>query len=492
MEPPKQFSRDDGAEAAFLAAQYGLIADDWQEDILKAWFARGKDGKLLAKRAGLSIPRQNGKNALLEIAELFKLVVEHRSILHTAHEVKTAKEAFDRIRSFFDPNYGASDEMVALVRKIRDTNGQEAIWLKCTGIPPCTRGQGRKCRGAAIRFVARSRGSGRGFTADDLIFDEAQELQDAHIAAQMPVLSASKSGDSQVIFTGTPPPPGADGEPYRRLRDQALKGKSKTIAWHEWSPVKLPEPTDRKACLEAALDTNPAAGTRLALAAIAEEYDALSGAAFAQERLGSWDERARPSLIPKATWAALVTDSPPSDGVTVFAVKFAKDGDCMSIGGARRNGGNVFVESFGIADLSGQRAAVEWLTARADTTSLIAVDGKGSADNFIADLIGAGFARHRIRRTTASEYYAAHSALILAIGEQTISHSGQKGLAVQVQAAGKRVTASEQGGWLFTPVTPGADLTALQAVMLAHYYALTARARSVGGRSTGSRTTRSR
>src|SRR5690606_22060142 len=177
-----------------------------------------KNGRWAASRVGLAVPRQNGKNAILEIVELYKMVELGRRILHTAHEVKTARKAFTRLLSFFE-NERKYPELASLVLTVRRTNGQEAILLK---------------NGASIEFVARSKGSGRGFTVDDLVCDEAQELSEDVLAALLPTISAAPSGDPQVTMTGTPPAPSMDGEAWTRLRKSGHEGTPR-VAWAEWS-----------------------------------------------------------------------------------------------------------------------------------------------------------------------------------------------------------------------------------------------------------------
>ena len=160
LEPKRSARFDDGGDACFLASRYGLTPDPWQAMVVVSWLGRSSSNRLAAGRCGLAVPRQNGKNGILEVVELFKIVVQGRKVLHTAHEVKTARKAFVRLRSFFE-NGRRWPELAVLVREIRQTNGQEAIVLS---------------NGGSVEFVARSRGSGRGFTVDDLVLDEAQEL----------------------------------------------------------------------------------------------------------------------------------------------------------------------------------------------------------------------------------------------------------------------------------------------------------------------------
>ena len=110
-----------------------------------------------------------------------------RDSLHTAHEVKTARKAFLRLAGFFE-SARQWPELAALVSEVRRTNGQEAIVLT---------------NGGSVEFIARSKGSGRGFTVDDLVCDEAQELGTEAYAALKPTISAAPSGDPQTCLLYT-------------------------------------------------------------------------------------------------------------------------------------------------------------------------------------------------------------------------------------------------------------------------------------------------
>ena len=82
-----------GADAGTLGEAYGLKPDLWQQYVLDDWLATNTKGALLSGVCGLAVPRQNGKNAILEIVELFKATIQGRRILHTAQELKTARKA---------------------------------------------------------------------------------------------------------------------------------------------------------------------------------------------------------------------------------------------------------------------------------------------------------------------------------------------------------------------------------------------------------------
>src|SRR5699024_3149953 len=123
--------------------------------------------------------RQNGKNAVVEILELYALTILGFRVLHTAHEVKTARKAFLRLASFFE-NDRERPDLAGMVKSIRQANGQEQIFLT---------------NGGSVEFIARSKNSGRGFTVDMLVCDEAQECPEEAQAALLPTFPAAPSGD---------------------------------------------------------------------------------------------------------------------------------------------------------------------------------------------------------------------------------------------------------------------------------------------------------
>lgn len=469
-EPRRSEKWTDGDDACFLAASYGLTADPWQEVIVTSWLGRRADGRLTSGRCGLSVPRQNGKNAILEIVELFKMVVLGRKILHTAHEVKTARKAFLRLRSFFE-NERRWPELAALVAPggIRQTNGQEAIVLT---------------NGGSIEFVARSRGSGRGFTVDDLVLDEAQELTDEQLEALLPTISAAPSGDPQIIMTGTPPPPSADGAPFRRMRAAGVEGKDKRLSWHEWSPESLPDPTNHAAMLDCAAATNPALGVRLQMQVIEDELAQMSFEGFMRERCGAWDADALGGVVDYPTWLGLAIPKAevPQEGALAYAVKFSADGERVSMAvGCRPPNGPVHVESFGVRPLlDGVAEIVPWIAERWRNASEIVLDGRAGTGDLFAALVAAGVPKRRIRIVSVDEAITAHSGMLRAIDEGDMTHAAQPGLDAQVRIAGRRKIGNA-GGWGWQAVTPDGDVTAFDAVTLARAAAKVARRRTGTG-----------
>lgn len=305
--------RSDADDAEFLAASYGLVPDEWQRLVLEDWLAIRPDGRWASLKCGLAVPRQNGKNGIIEVRELFGMVELGEKFLHTAHEVKTARKAFLRLASFFE-NERKWPELAELVKEIRRTNGQEAVVLT---------------NGGSVEFVARSKGSGRGFTVDTLVMDEAQELDDDALEALMPTTSASPLGNPQWIFTGTPPGPKAAGEVFTRTRAEALERKGGRLCWHEWSAEGEVDLDDRRVWAA----TNPGLGIRLQWDVVEGERSTFSDEGFGRERLGMWDEASTFRVIDAQTWGrcadsasqvaseiALSVDTTPDQSVTSIAI----------------------------------------------------------------------------------------------------------------------------------------------------------------------------
>jgi hypothetical protein len=455
--------------------------------VIVSWLGRTPADRLAAGRCGLSVPRQNGKNGILEVVELFKIVVQGRKVLHTAHEVKTARKAFMRLRSFFE-NERLWPELAGMVKEIRQTNGQEAVVLT---------------NGGSVEFVARSRGSGRGFTVDDLVLDEAQELSDEQLEALLPTISAAPSRDPQIIMTGTPPPPNADGAPFKRMRLSGVAGKDHRLSWHEWSPVRAPSTTvwppvdqaERDAVLTAAAATNPALGDRIQLSVVTDEMDGMSFSGFMRERCGAWDSDALGGVIDYPSWLdlALPAEMAPTSGTLAFAVKFSVDGHRVGVGVALHEDGLTHVEALGVAATAdGTSELVAWLAQRWRKASAILIDGKSGAGDLRTSLIAAGVSARRVRIVTTDEAITAHSGMLRAINERQVSHLAQPGLDAAVRCAGQRKIGTA-GGWGWTAVTPDGDVTSLEAVTLARHGAATGKPKTGEGRTaSGNRTTTTR
>lgn len=430
----------DGDDAAFLGSSYGLTPDAWQLDVLRSWLAVDSKGRLRCGRVGVSVPRQNGKNAILEIVELFKMVAQGRKVLHTAHEVKTARKAFLRLASFFE-NERKYPELAGLLVEVRRANGQEAIVLS---------------NGGSCEFVARSRGSARGFTVDDLVMDEAQELTDEQLEALLPTISAAPQGDPQQVYTGTPPGPNSNGDVFSRVRRAGVEGKDRRLCWFEWSiPDDVRPNVAVKSWRELAAETNPALGVRLNMQTVKDELGAMSAEGFCRERLGKWDlGMTGTKAIEFAKWRRLTisSDEAPVDGRVAYGVRFSVDGSVAALAAARRpaDGGPIHVEGVQVFDMAGGIGPLlDFLVPRAASAAQIAIDGKSGADMLIQALRDAGVKNKKlIIKMVPDTVTAACAELLQALTDMSLSHIGQSVLNRQVEIATPRKIGNFGGfGW---------------------------------------------
>jgi hypothetical protein len=420
---------------------YGCELDPWQRLVLDCWLGKDENNKYTVTSAGLSLPRQNGKNVCLEAREFFGLVVNGEKILHTAHQVRTSKKSFRRLAAMFTDK--KHPEVTDIVKNIRYTNGEECIELD---------------NGGLIEFSARSRQAARGFDGISLVvFDEAQELMDDQVEAIMATLSASQTGTRQLIYTGTPPYPNCPGDVFRRRRTICLEDAGKHDCWHEWSlaadnleKVNIGDSTLWYMC-------NPALGIRLSEEFTSEEYRSMSPDGFARERLGWWTPRVttkEETALDIGAWQDCMSDDLKPNGKTAYGVKFSADGSEVCLCGAvipvTGKPRISLIERKSTAH--GTKWLADWLKARYQKSSCVVIDGRNGVDVLCDRLSTVYRAKGSVIRPNAKDMIAAVSFLVDAVNDGSLTwYSGQEDLNDSATTSVRRPIGQ---GWGFGGANP--------------------------------------
>lgn len=440
-------SQNHWREVSDLCRAYDLVLDPWQDEVLEAALGERADGTWAASRVGIAVPRQAGKTALFEARELAGLLLyEEKLMIHSAHLVSTALEAFNRIKYYFE-NF---DDLRRRVKRVREGNGDWAVEMM---------------NGSRLLFKARARGSGRGFSADLLMLDEAQILGEREWAAMLPTMSARPN--PQAWLAGTPPGPVDDGAAFTKLREAAKVGLDKRLTWVEWSIA------DRKADVsDRALwwRANPGMEYgRPALESVEDEFHSMDADTFARERLGRWDAGASGSQVFRRTQWDVLKGECPDDVVASFGVKFTSDGSGVALGAAYRHESGVHVEPIRQANMGeGTQWLVDELVARADGAAQIVIDGKSGAGFLVNALRDAGVKNKRmVLLPSLDQYVTAHQMFEQAVFEGSLSHSGKSAFDEQVLSVQRRKIGSSGGfGWS-APL--GETVVSVDAVTLAFW-----------------------
>ncbi len=430
-----------GTEAVELAQHAGLILDPWQCAVLDVGLGERADGQWSAFEVACVVSRQQGKGAIFEALALAKLVLFGSELfIYSSHEFKTSREAFRRIGNLID----ASPELRSRVLRTVKNPSEHGYDFR---------------NGARLRFFARSGGSGRGWSADDLFFDEAFRLDGSAMAALLPTLSTRPN--PQVWYASSAAL--ADSEQLHTLRRRALKGEgTERLAYLEWSAPEDADPADRGAWAQA----NPALGYRLTEEFIASEFEAMGEAEFRRERLSIPDDPASMSqaLDPLAYAACVDYESRALDPVT-FALEVAEDRgwSCIGVGGKRADGlAHVAVVDY--------RRDTAWVVDRCVELHRkwkplgFVVDPASPAGSFIPALEAAGV---RVIKPSARDVAGACGTFADLIRQGGVRHRDDPSLSVAVRAAKWRAVGDARR----FERRASSDISPLMAVVLALWHA---------------------
>lgn len=438
----------DGVVAAKLASEFFGEPIEWQEYVLTALLARDEDDKYQFHAIALTVPRQNGKSWDVLARCLYGLVADGERILYTCQHGDTSDEMFRRLSEIFEDD--ENEALKDLLKNVRKTNGQQAIYLK---------------NGGYIRFTTRTNSLARGKSYDVIIYDEAQELTESQQAASLFAISASRKHNTQIIYLGTPPDPSCTGDVFTHLHDAAHEGEKGAIPWIEWGVSEIGDIYDKKRWRR----VNPSLNKLIDETAIEGELT-TSKDTFARERLGWWSKHVKhtAAIVPgdwEKTSIKAIGDAYRSK--SALAVKFSMDGSRFTVSGCKSNGKGEFaieVVKAGTTE-DGTKQLAEYLFERASEHSCVVIDGLAGSDALCEHLSELKAPRGYVIRPSGGNVSAATTGFVDGLADGSVKHTKQSSLDESAKHSIKRPI-GQKGGWGFDCPMPY-DSTPIESAALA-------------------------
>lgn len=431
------FKKSDGKKAIELYKKTKREIYPWQETIVNRILAKNEDGLWTHSKFGYSVPRQNGKNEIVAIVELYALHQGLR-VIHTAHRTSTSHKAWERLCALLDESNTEYDSLKA--------SGREMVEL------PTTNGR--------VEFRTRTTLGGLGESFDLLIIDEAQEYTDDQESALIYTIAASPN--PQTIMTGTPPTPHSSGMVFSNLRTKALTEETEDTGWAEWSVPEESDVNDRDLWYL----TNPSLGYRVTERAVKAEIrgDDID---FNIQRLGLWLKYNQQSAITEVEWNALTVEELPNlVGKLFVGIKYGVDGQnvAMSIA-VKTESEKIFIETI---DCRPARAGNNWILKfllEADYEEVIVdgASGQGTLEKEMQQLELGSLIKPKV-----SEFITANSEFEQGIYQEQIQHMNQPSLAKVATNSDKRAIGSN-GGFGYKSQLEEFDIVLLDSAILAYW-----------------------
>lgn len=439
-----------GDAAVKLAASAGLFLDEWQQLVLRRMLGEGPNGKWAAREVGFLVARQNGKGAVLEARELAGLyLLGERVIVHSAHQMKTAKVAFGRVWDMIR----SSPHLMAARPRERTGNEEVSITL---------------ASGQKLLFVPRQSGTIRGFTVDVALLDEAQDLSFAAFRAVNPTMLAAPN--PQTIYCGTVPGPGATPDQWTSVRDRGRRGDDPRLLWAEWNPGETWGDLDDRSAWMA---SNPSVGAlnrapgspEITVLDIEDSRRSMADDpdGFAREVLSIWPPLpGGVSAFGAGLWEACGVSVPSGVPVGGLALAASMDLTHAALVAAGQAGDLVHVRP--LQHGPGTWWAVDAAKAAQSRHDVdIAVDGKGPAAVLIPHLQAAGV---RLKVLTTPEVFDACAGISEMVRGGWLRHRSYPELDAAVAGAVKRESVDR---WAWGRRKSSSDISPLEAATFAAF-----------------------
>ena len=435
-----------GSEAAAIYNSSGRTAQPWQELMLEDIMAVNSEGLYVHMKFGWSIPRRNGKSEILIMRSLYAVSHGER-VLYTAHRTTTSHSAYEKILDRLAKAGYEKDKDFISTKQF----GLEHIeWTDGEGV---------------INFRTRTSTGGLGEGYDLLIIDEAQEYTADQESALKYVVTDSKN--PQTLMCGTPPTAVSSGTVFLNYRKACLTGSdnAQDCGWAEWSVPELTDAHDPELWYE----TNPSLGTILSERTIRSELgdDQVDDNI---QRLGLWLRYSQRSAISRKEWDSFLLPEKPvlkEPARLFFGVKFSKTTGNVSLAAAvKQADGRIFVEAI---DCRPVREGNDWIIAflRNPHAEKVCIDGAGNQSILVNDMNNAQVKCAAILPKT-SDVIEANALFEKQLFACQICHMGQPALAQAASNCEHRAIGNS-GGFGYSSILKGADVSLLEAVSLAHW-----------------------
>jgi hypothetical protein len=447
-----------GDEALELAEMAGLELDGWQQFVLSTSLSTRPDGVWSALEIGVEVSRQNGKGGILEARELAGLfLLDEGLIIHSAHEFATAEEALERMVSILDDAPLAYRQRIKTVKR---SHGQEGIYLR---------------NGQRLRYRTRTKGGGRGFSADLVVLDEAMHIPEAMHGALMPTLSARPN--PQIWYTGSAVDQESmdNGLVFARVRDRAVKGEDPRLAYFGWSaPFDHPHEVPEAAAGDPGVwaQANPALGIRITAEYIEAEQRSMDPRTFAVERLGVGDWPAMTAdgaVINVKTWLSLVDTGSAAAGEVFGAFDVPTDRSGASIAVAsQRDDGLAHCEVIRQDRGTGWVAdALEAFARKSRPVKVFYVE-RSPAAALVTPALAARLKELDVELVAlnSGEYGRACGSFFDAVDQRTLRHLGTGEMVTAIKGAAKQPMGE---AWAWSRKSSTVDISPLVAATVAHW-----------------------
>jgi hypothetical protein len=429
---------------------------EWQKQVVRGMLGVGEDGLFATANDGMCVARQNGKGVILQAVEVFfAFELGYPLVMHTAHEFATSQVHQARLDEFIQ-NCPQLHSRVKDKGGYRHANGQESIVLKS---------------GCTIAFKARTKGGGRGWSGDLLVWDEAMIIPETVVGAQKPTLRASKAPYGQkTIYAGS----AVDmlvheyGVSFAKIRESGHRG-SPRVSWFEWgAPFDDPgEMTpdvleDRSWWHEA----NPSMPEGLITEqSMLDDLEVMPSRTVAVEyaNVGDWPatDGSDDYVIHINAWDALRDFESQLQSPFVLGVDVSPERRSSIAAAGRNQHGRFHVE------IHEHRPGTDWLVPRlvqmwdSGLVSVVVVDGVGPAGSKLQELRDAGLP---VEVVNTPEHGQMCGQLVDLVAQSDLAHLGSDELRDAIRGARSRPLGD---AWAWSRKNSSVDISPLVAATLA-------------------------